>query len=875
MTTHRLPYPALLLALLLALAVAPTGATHAAPSAPTDLSALSAPAGAAVGGALRYRSPTLGYSLPLPARWTRVADVRWTPDGPPADLTVATPDRQALLGVLAAPTGGRVYSPAGLSQVGDDLIDQQDAVQGGQIRHSHVTIRGVVFQASVATFRHGGESQADSWMAVLTTVRRRRLYAFAGLVYDRAVHFVVGGAGTTNARPTATPTDVPLGPFSARPDGWPGVSNGSVPARLRAGVAAVPVPTSAAGTSGMRAVGVGARGRAPSAASRTVATPPVPSIHRLGRDACPTIFDHLNPDVVDKNCGFGVERLLIAASFAGITFDPRAADDPHPAPAVNVDGFTRYTGAGGAYALDYPAQWTLHRVQGSQGNGLTLRAPDAKAVVTVLVQPAGAASYAAADLQTLADHAVEQAGHLLGKITQRTLPSAAGAVVALADDGAVDVDLGGDAAAQSRVTAQVGIYHGRVVAVIGTVFHVGGDSSDFGDVQARFFAPFDPLARQFGSQNYDAHDREQQLVLASLASLAFNPGAPPDTRPAPDVSIDGFTGHTDAADGYSLRYPAAWTPVRAPGADLAVRSADKRVSLAVAVQPAGTTVYAPDDLRVIADREIAQIGRVDPSALTAATTVTAGVTLVVVVAANVTVPAGATSTEQATLTVAVAAYRRRLYSAVGVVSSASSDNPAALDFTRSETEQQLVRASLATLAFDPRIGDDPRPAPAAGIDGFTAHANAAQGYTISYPAAWTPVSNQGADFTVRSSGADVALAVAVAPTGGKAYSDADLRAVVDGQIHQIGQAGAISHGATRIGGVTYQTAQADVSASSANFATAGAGVHVVALVTVHNGRVYGVLAIVIRTRGGGGSVNPRYDIDNQLVLFSVATIALQ
>jgi len=45
--------------------------------------------------------------------------------------------------------------------------------------------------------------------------------------------------------------------------------------------------------------------------------------------------------------------------------------------------------------------------------------------------------------------------------------------------------------------------------------------------------------------------------------------------------------------------------------------------------------------------------------------------------------------------------------------------------------------------------------------------------------------------------------------------------------------------------------------------------------TVYNGRVYGVLAIVVRTRGGGRDVNPRYAIDNQLVLLSVATIALQ
>jgi len=292
------------------------------------------------------------------------------------------------------------------------------------------------------------------------------------------------------------------------------------------------------------------------------------------------------------------------------------------------------------------------------------------------------------------------------------------------------------------------------------------------------------------------------------------------------------------------------------------------------VAPSRGRVYTDADLRAVADREIGQVGRVSSSAIAYTTTVTSDGTAVLAIASGVNVPTSAFGTEQATVTVAVVARRHRLYGALGVVRLSRTDNPADADLTRSETNQQLVLASLASVAFDPRVGDDPHPAPAVGIDGFTRHVGDTRGYAISYPAAWTPVSNGGADLTLRSPDKDAILAVAVVPTNGKDYSDADLRALADGQIRQVGPVeSGIAHGTARVGGVTYQTAVADVSPSGDSFATAGATAHMVVLAAVHDGRVYGFLAVVVRSNGPGNN-NPRYDIENQLVGLSFGTMTL-
>lgn len=861
--------PATLAAVLIALALLPARAPQPAGAAST----MAAPAGALV----RYTNAEHGYTLSIPAGWTRLSGVRWTPAGVPADLTAMTPDRQALLGVMVAPTGGRAYADADLQQVGENVIDQQDAVQGGRIRHSRVVIQGVAFQASIATFRHGGETQADSWMAVLVAVRHRRLYAFTGLVYDRTIHFIKKSNSNDgeNPTPTDTATDVPFGGYRMRPEG----------AAPRFAGAALAAPTAAAGGgSWARALlprplatsAAGPRGEVRLSARAVAAgTPAVPAIGHPGRNACPTLIDEQNPVVLDKNCAFGLERLLIAKSFASITIDPRLADDPRPAPAAGVDGFAQHADAADGYAIDYPAQWARIGAAEQAGGGFTVQASDKKAVVTVAVAPAGGKVYSSADLRTIADHALEQTGDLsFSKVTHRTFRVNGGAVV-LADDPTVDVDVGGGATAQTHVTALVGAYHRRVYAVVAAVYHIGGGPADFGDVQARFFAPFDTVARQAGAGNFDAHDRAQQLALASLTSLHIDPRVRVDSRPAAAVGVDGFTAHTNAADGYTISYPAAWARVASSGTDLSVRSRDKKASLIAAVQPAGGTVYAPADLRAVADREIAQIGKVSPSSITYTTSLVAGSPAVVAIASSVDVPTSQFGVASGTVTVVVTARHRRLYGFLGFAYQFGTDRPGDSNVVASAMAQQLVLASLDMISFDPRIRDDPRPAPLMGIDGFTTHRDGAQGYAIGYPADWTEVSNPGGGHTVRSPDKRALLAVAVLPTNGKSYSDANLRDLADGQIKQVGQVGlgGISHGAVRIGGVTYQAASADVSPTSGGLATVGADSRMVVLAAAHAGRVYGFLALVNRSSGAGDN-NPRYDVENQIIAASFNTIVL-
>ncbi len=369
------------------------------------------------------------------------------------------------------------------------------------------------------------------------------------------------------------------------------------------------------------------------------------------------------------------------------------------------------------------------------------------------------------------------------------------------------------------------------------------------------------------------------LASATAGATRTAPSsAGPRTVPPP---ASGLVRYASAAQGYSLLTPARWarvpgvrrTPDGAP-ADLTVVTPDHQALLGVMVAPSRGRAYTDADLRAVADREIGQVGRVSSSAIAYTTTVTSDGTAVLAIASGVNVPTSAFGTEQATVTVAVVARRHRLYGALGVVRVSRTDNPADADLTRSETNQQLVLASLASVAFDPRVGDDPHPAPAVGIDGFTRHVGDARGYAISYPAAWTPVSNGGADLTLRSPDKDAILAVAVVPTNGKDYSDADLRALADGQIRQVGPVeSGIAHGTARVGGVTYQTAVADVSPSGDSFATAGATAHMVVLAAVHDGRVYGFLAVVVRSNGPGNN-NPRYDIENQLVGLSFGTMTL-
>ena len=82
----------------------------------------------AASGLVRYTSAAYGYTVLVPSSWARLYHLPWTPAGPPADLTVMTPDHQAALGIIVAPTGSRRYSDVEFQGVALRLLYQENGV---------------------------------------------------------------------------------------------------------------------------------------------------------------------------------------------------------------------------------------------------------------------------------------------------------------------------------------------------------------------------------------------------------------------------------------------------------------------------------------------------------------------------------------------------------------------------------------------------------------------------------------------------------------------------------------------------------------------------------------------------------------------------
>ncbi len=546
----------------------------------------------------RYSSATYGYTLPLPAGWTRIPAVHWLPLGPAADLTAMTSDRTAAIGVLVSPLGDRVASGAYLRAVADRIIAQEDEILSGKIYERRAVIHGVPYRVALATLDHGGELQASSWMLVLVTARHRRLYAFAGLVYDREIHFPEPNASGSDSTPP-TPTDTPITlPFAA-------------PAQARAAQPAAPLAATPA------PVGEGsARGpaqRPDQYAAEAAAGPAAPAVsgdaRPLGRavvaasghsnpDRCPEAPRDVFPPVVDKNCALHAAQAMIERSFASITIDPRAPDDARPAPPVGLDNFVQERNAGGGFALDYPARWTPWP---AAGVAFAARAPDRKAFVAVDVRAVGSAPYARSNLQTVADRALEQLGHVIAPVAH-AVRRIGGQVWVVATPNNIlfdDQNTPASADAQAAVT----VARGRIYLLL-TWDYITGPGNDDHDVMPRFFAPYYPLARA-AALDYVATNRwAAQLEDISANSVTLDPRAPVDRRPAPTIGVDGFTRHVSATNGYSMSYPAQWMPMTGAGAgvDLDVGTRDGSVRLGVEVRPA---TGADADRRSVADREMA------------------------------------------------------------------------------------------------------------------------------------------------------------------------------------------------------------------------------------------------------------------------------
>jgi len=546
----------------------------------------------------RYSSAPYSYTLPLPVGWTRIPDVRWLPLGPAADLTAMTPDRTAAIGVLVSPLGDRVASDAYLQAVADRIIAQEDEILSGKIYERHAVIHGVPYRVALATLDHGGELQVSSWMLVLVTARHRRLYAFAGLVYDREIHFPEPNASGSDSTPP-TPTDTPITlPFAV-----PAHDRAAQPA---APLAATPTPVGEGSARGPAQrpdqppaeAAAGPVAPAVSGDARPVGRAVVAASGHSNPDRCPEVPRDIFPPVIDKNCALHSAQATIERSFAGLTIDPRAPDDVRPAPSVGLDNFAQERDAANGFALDYPARWTPWP---ATGVAFAVRAPDHKAFVAVDVRPAGATPYARPALQTVADRALEQLGHVLAPVAHAARRSG-GQVWVVATPTTIlfdDQNTPASADAQAAVT----VARGRIYLLL-TWDYIIGPGNDDHDVTPRFFAPYYPLARAAALDYFATHRWAAQLEDISANSFTLDPLAPVDRRPAPAVGVDGFTRHVSATNGYSLSYPAQWTPMTGAGAgvDLDVGMSDGAVRLGVEVRPA---TGADADPRAVADREMA------------------------------------------------------------------------------------------------------------------------------------------------------------------------------------------------------------------------------------------------------------------------------
>ena len=574
------------------LALLGLGAAANPPVVPTHVATTSIPA------LMVYRSPTYGYALPLPTAWTRVPAVRWLPLGPTADLTAMTPDHNAAIGALISPLGNRVASDAYLQTVADRLIVQEDEILSGKIYERRVVIHGVAYRLALATLDHGGQTQASSWMLVLVTAQHRRLYAFAGLVYDREFYFPdnpSSGSDTTPSQPTDTPIALP---FAAPAHGsaaqlapplaatTPAAGDGGVasrPARplTGQGVPSAVEPATAAGSRSARRV-----------------SPAVVAASEHGNPArCPEVPRDIFPPVLDKNCALHTEQVTIERSFAGISLDPHAAADPRPAPSIGLDNFAHQRDAAHGFALDYPARWAPYRAPGTT---FVVEAPDHKAFVAVDVQPAGTAPYSQAALQTLTDRTLEQLGHVVAPVVHEVRQIGGHAWV-VAQSSILFDDQGVGASGDSL--AAVTVSRGRLY-LLQEWNYITGPGNDDRDVAPRFFAPFYPLAR-VAAVDYFATERwAAQLEDISANSFTLDPRALIDRRPAPVIGVDNFTRFVSAAHGYSVSYPSQWTPTARAGSrsDLDVGLRDGSVHLRVAVRPASG---ADADLHTVADRAMA------------------------------------------------------------------------------------------------------------------------------------------------------------------------------------------------------------------------------------------------------------------------------
>jgi hypothetical protein len=440
----------------------------------------------------RYTSTAYGYSLRAPGSWGHIPGVRWTPMGPPADLTLMTPDHQAALGVIVAPTGNRVYSGPELQDVAFRLLAQENQISPlVQIQTKRVVVNGVPYETAGGYLISGVPLMATI-ASVAVTQRHHRLYAIATLVYLQVYTTPPANAGPT-------PTDTPFGNAEPAQDRRPAAASTAVAGRYDAALA----------VAGDRQI-----------PRERPSDPPAPlPTDRLRGNRCRTFQDD-GLAVVDRNCAFRAELQAMLTMLSTFTIDPAAADDHRPA-AVGVDGFTSVSDPALGYRIEYPAQWT--RVP-APGTRVFVRSADRVAGVGVTVARIDAASLSEADLRSAADHQLATVATQPGPLVHRTVHVGGAAyVVALASGAGVTTAGGG--LGQARIVVVATARRHRLYTTTGIGLTVLGAGEDTTRILYPYFPPFSTLARRYQS-TLDTHAQEADLALRAALTLFVDPNVP-------------------------------------------------------------------------------------------------------------------------------------------------------------------------------------------------------------------------------------------------------------------------------------------------------------------------------------------------------------
>jgi len=442
-----------------------------------------APARAADG---LYRSAAYGYSLLVPTTWVRVPDVRWTPAGPPADVTFMPPDHQAALSVLVSPTGSRTYTDADLQGVARRLLYQENEVVNSTTVHAARQVIGNATYETASIERASGQPLMLTVTYVAVTQQHHRLYALAGVVYQLVASFPPPGSGDTS--PTPTPT----------PEG--GISGN---AAQRGASIALPAATPASGES--------LAGRMSSDPADP--PPPLPTDHLRG-DPCPAGSDRALV-VHDKNCAAPAERQFLASVLESFAIDPHAPNDSRPAASVGIDGYTLFTDQALGFTVAFPGQWAPIPLQGTVR---AVRSPDQDALDLVAVETSPVADPSEADLQAIAANAVAGVGTTTPGAISYQASSGNGVRAVTADALLVVIHRSNFAQDYARVGVVVAAYHGRIYSVLGTAIITSADPLP---VLYPFFSPFTALARVYQTV-VDTRSLEAGLALQAVPTLSID-----------------------------------------------------------------------------------------------------------------------------------------------------------------------------------------------------------------------------------------------------------------------------------------------------------------------------------------------------------------